>query len=114
MVIQFLKKLVNYRFCLFSSQKYNIPGSPQTKPSQKVPGLTLATNAYLPARDGGGWAVRAEALRSSRLYPVNYKFAPLGARNSVALHRPSCAAPLAGATNLTGGLPTAGHQPQFF
>jgi hypothetical protein len=32
------------------------------------------TNAYRLARVGGGGAVRAEALRASRLYPVNYKF----------------------------------------
>jgi hypothetical protein len=43
------------------------------------------TKAYRSARVGGGGAVRAEALRSSRLYPVNYKFAPLGARNSEGL-----------------------------
>jgi hypothetical protein len=35
-----------------------------------------STNAYLSACDSVAVAVRAEALRSSRLYPVNYKIAP--------------------------------------
>jgi hypothetical protein len=40
------------------------------------------------ARDGGSVAVRAEALRTSRLYPVNYKFVPPGTRNSApAVHK---------------------------
>jgi hypothetical protein len=40
------------------------------------------TNAYRSARVGGGGHIRAEALRSSRLSAVNYKFAPLGASGS--------------------------------
>jgi hypothetical protein len=39
------------------------------------------TSAYRPARVGGGGHFRAEALRASRLYPVNYKFVPPGTRN---------------------------------
>jgi hypothetical protein len=45
------------------------------------------TNACLPARGGGGVAVRAEALRSLRLYPVNYKFVPPGTKNGAATVR---------------------------
>jgi hypothetical protein len=40
------------------------------------------TKAYRLARFGGGGTVRAEAPRASTA--VNYKFAPLGARNSSA------------------------------
>jgi hypothetical protein len=33
-----------------------------------------------------GGAVRAEVLRASRLYPVNYKIVPPGTKNSGASH----------------------------
>jgi hypothetical protein len=42
----------------------------------------VTTNAYRLARVSGGWAVRAEALRASRLYPVNYKIVPPGTKDS--------------------------------
>jgi hypothetical protein len=47
-------------------------------------GATEYHESVPPGTRWWGGAVRAEALRASRLYPVNNKIAPLGARNTAA------------------------------
>jgi hypothetical protein len=84
MVIQFLKKLVNYRFCLFcyKSTTFPVPAKqnlPEKCLVRRLPQMRTVRHAMVL-----GARVRAEALRASRFCSVNYKFVPPGTRYSSA------------------------------